>query len=203
MINLFVLFLLMVALFALVGYLRGWQKEVITLSGLIAVIALLQIFGYNIVSLFGAVPEEGMTPEQLEGARRSQVFIQTGIFVIIAFFSYQIVARFLDAASRGRIGDRLRSGLERRVLGMMFGTINGYLTIGGLWSFLEYVPTPEGYEQIPVGAGYPFDPNLIVRPLIDTAAFTFTQYLPLGLFSPTLWLLLFFVAFFIVIIALI
>ncbi len=202
MINLFLLFWLLVALFALVGYLRGWQMEVITLSGLVAMIALLQMFGYNIVSLFGAIPDGSMTPEQLDAARKQQILIQTGLFALVAFFSYQVVARFVQTAT-GRLGERIRAGLERRILGMVFGIVNGYLVIGGLWSFLEYLPIPDGYEQIAPGIPYPFDPNIIIRPVIDTAAFTFTQYLPLGIFSPTIWLLLFFVAFFIVIVALV
>jgi hypothetical protein len=203
MINLFLLFSLLLGLFAMIGYLRGWQKEVITLSGLVAVMALLQMFAFDIVSFLGFIPQEGATPEQLQDVRRSQIYLQVGFLVIVTFFSYQVVARLALQAARGRLGDRLRSGIERRIIGLLVGAINGYVVIGGLWGFLEYLPVPEGYAQMPAGVPYPFNPEIILRPVAETVAFTFTQYLPQGVFSPTLWLILFFVTFFIVIVALI
>jgi len=203
MINLFLLFSLLMGLFAMIGYLRGWQKEVITLSGLVAAMALLQMFAFDIVSFLGFIPQEGSTPEQLQDVRRAQIYLQAGFLIIVAFFSYQVVARLALQAAGGRLGDRLRSGLERRIVGLIVGIMNGYVVIGGLWGFLEYLPIPAGYEQIPAGVPYPFSPEIILRPVAETAAFTFTHYLPQGVLSPTLWLILFFVTFFIVIIALV
>ena len=203
MINLFLLFSLLLGLFAMIGYLRGWQKEVITLSGLVAAMALLQMFAFDIVGFLGFIPQEGSTPEQLQDVRQAQIYLQTGFLVIVAFFSYQVVARLALRAAAGRLGDRLRTGLERRIIGLIVGIINGYVVIGGLWGFLEYLPVPNGYEQIPAGVPYPFSPEIILRPVAETAAFAATQYLPQGILSPTLWLILFFVTFFIVIIALI
>lgn len=203
MINLFLLFWMLVLLFAVIGYMRGWQKEVIAMSGLVGAVAVLMQFGFAMVSLFGIVPVEGMTPEQLQEIRSRQILIQGTFFALIAFFSYQVVASLAVSVAGGRFGERIRAGLERRIIGMLVGAINGYLVVGGLWSLLEYVPIPDGYEQLPIGVPYPFDPNIIVRPAADTIALTFTEFLPLGIMSPTLWLILFFVTFFIVIIALI
>lgn len=203
MINLFLLFWLLVLLFSVIGYMRGWQKEVIAMSGLVGAITVLMQFGYEMVSLFGVVPAEGMTPEQLQEIISRQILIQGTFFAIVAFFSYQVVASLAVSVAGGRLGERIRAGLERRIIGMLVGAINGYLVVGGLWSLLEYVPVPDGYEHLPVGAQYPFDPNVIIRPAADTLAFGFTEFLPLGIASPTLWLILFFVTFFIVIVALI
>ena len=203
MINLFFLFLMLILLFAVIGYMRGWQKEVIAMSGLVGAIAALMQFGYDMVSLFGAVPAEGMTPEQLQDVQKTQILIQGVFFAFIAFFSYQVVASLAVSVAGGRLGERIRAGLERRIIGMFVGGVNGYLMVGGLWSLIEYVPIPDGYEHLPLGVPYPFDPNVIVRPAVDTIAMVFTEFLPLGIMSPTLWLMLFFVTFFIVIVALI
>lgn len=203
MINLFLLFVLLMSMFAMVGYMRGWQKEVITLSGLVAGIALLQMFSYDILNFFGFTAQDVATPEQQVDVRRAQVYLQSGFFILVAFFSYQVVARLALQAVSGRLGDRLRTGLERRVIGLIVGVINGYIVVGGLWGFLEYLPVPDGYEQIPAGIPYPFNPEVIIRPVVETVAFTFTQYLPQGILSPTWWLVLFFLTFFIVIVALI
>jgi uncharacterized membrane protein required for colicin V production len=50
MISLIVFFWFMVGFFALIGYFRGWQKEVIALAGLVASIAALQQFGFQIAN---------------------------------------------------------------------------------------------------------------------------------------------------------
>jgi hypothetical protein len=75
--------------------------------------------------------------------------------------------------------------------------------MGSLWGFLEYQITSMGYIQLPPGEPYPFDPSVIVRPVADASAAALANMLPMGMFTPTVWLLLFFVSFFVVIIALI
>lgn len=203
MISLGVIFWIMVIFFALIGYMRGWQKEVIALSGLVGATAALQQFGYAMVSLLGAVIPDAATEEQILAIRRQQFWIQAIVLIVVAFFSYQVVSRVAESISGGRFGERLRAGLERRIVGTIVGAINGYLLIGGLWSLLEYSPSPDGYIQLVPGVAYPFVGNLIARPEIGTAAYTVSQFLPLGVFSPTIWLIFFFVTFFIVIIALV
>lgn len=202
MISLQYIFLTMIVFFALVGYLRGWQREVIALSGLIAAIAALIQFGDSITRLVGALTG-GANVIDPYAIRRQQFWIQAIFLTIIAFFSYQVVARLADQAMGGRLGERLRTGLERRILGAVIGTINGYLLIGSLWGFLEYQITSLGYVPLPPGEPYPFDPSVIVRPVADASAAALVGMLPMGMFTPTVWLLLFFLSFFVVIIALI
>ncbi len=170
MINLFLGFAMSVLLFAMIGYMRGWQKEVIALSGLVGIIAVLQQFGFEIVSFLKLNPGDAVTLEEVAEIRRQQILIQSIFFLIVVFFSYQFVTRLADTATGGRLGERLRSGFESKIIGMFAGALNGYLVIGGLWSFLEYLPVPGGYEQLMPGAQYSFDPNLIMRPAIDTFA---------------------------------
>lgn len=204
MISLAIIFWIMVIFFGLIGYLRGWQKEAIALSGLIASVAVLQQFGYELVTLIGNAT---VSPERLlidpNYGLKQQFWIQAVFHAVTAFFSYQVVARLADSVTGGRIGERLRASLEKRVIGALLGFINGYLLVGGLWSFLEYQITPTGYAALTPGASYAFDPNVIARPLLDTSALELAAYLPMGVFTPTIWLLLFFIAFFVVIIALI
>lgn len=203
MISLGVIFWILVIFFGLIGYMRGWQKEVIALSGLVGATAALQQFGYQMVSLLGAVIPEAATQEQILSIRRQQFWIQAVFLIVIAFFSYQVVSRVAESVSGGRFGERLRAGLERRIVGMIVGALNGYLLIGGLWALLEYSPSPEGYIQLLPGVAYPFAGTLIGRPEIGTTAYALSQYLPLGIFNPTIWLVFFFVTFFVVIIALV
>lgn len=198
MISIVVFFWFMVGFFALIGYFRGWQKEVIALAGLVASIAALQQFGYPIANILADAfnwPTEG------ESWRQQQFWVQATFHLVITFFSYQVVARLAATAAGGKLGARLRVTLEKGIIGAMFGALNGYLVVGTLWSFLEYEMAADGYLRLGPDIDYVFSEH-IVRPT-EAMTMTLIEYLPMGLFNPTIWLIFFFVVFFIVIIALI
>jgi hypothetical protein len=197
MISINVFFWFMIGFFGLIGYFRGWQKEVIALAGLVASIAALQQFGYQIVAIITNVLALDTSSDAW---LRQQFWIQTAFHLTISFFSFQVVAKLTDSAAGGRLGARLRATLEKGVIGALIGGLNGYLVIGTIWSFLEYRLTDQGYVQLPPDQfTYVFNPEYITRPMDSIL----TAYLPMALFGPTTWLLFFFIIFFVVIIALI
>lgn len=204
MVSLHFVFWFMVFFFGLIGYMRGWQREVIAFSGLVGSIAALSQWGFLLASLIGnltgAVQQNPADPFAFQ---RMQFWVQAIFHSVIAFFSYQFVARLADQVTGGRLGERLRTGLERRIIGWMVGIVNGYMIMGGLWGFLEYQITPAGYQQLQPGVPYPFDISVIARPDMASAAAEVASYLPMGLLGPNVWLMLFFVSFFFIIIALI
>jgi uncharacterized membrane protein required for colicin V production len=204
MISLHIVFYLMILFFAMIGYLRGWQKEVIALTGLVASIAALSIFGARVLNIPSATADPNLGLEAAAQASKFRFWVQAFWHCIIAFFSYQVVTRFADQVSGGRIGERVRANIEKRIVGALIGAINGYLFVGGLWAFLEYEITPSGYVQLAQGAQYAFFP-VVTRPDVGTTAMNVaTKLLPLTQsIDPTWWLIFFFVAFFVVIIALI
>jgi hypothetical protein len=204
MISIHIIFWLMVSFFAVIGYLRGWQKEVIAATGLIASIAALHQFGSYIVTIMSIPINLFRDPSNPFLAQQSQFWAQAIFHTILAFFSFQMVTRLADSPQAGgRLGPRLRGALEKRIIGAILGAVNGYLFIGSLWGFLEYTITPGGYIHLPPGQPYPFEPTVLIRPDFASTAMTVAEWLPMGMWSPAVWLVLFFIAFFIVIIALI
>jgi uncharacterized membrane protein required for colicin V production len=205
MISLQIMFYIFVAFFAFIGYMRGWEREVIALTGLIASLAALNQFGYIVLTRLPLVqtPLAGEDPTLV--LLRNQFWLQASVHVVVAFFSYQVVARLAGNVRGGKLGERLRANLENRFVGGVIGGVNGYLLVGGLWSFLEYRLTETGYERLPQEfTRYAFDLDIITRPAFDSAAWRLCEHLPLGAVdNPTWWLVFFFVAFFIVIVALI
>ncbi len=202
MIDLAIIFFFMLSIFSVIGYLRGWQREVIAMAGLVAGMAALSQFAYLTLNALHLVPPPGpVTPEVLQ-QRATQFWLQAIFLCMIAFFSYQFVGRFADLLTRGRFGDKIRSGMEARITGMLFGLVNGYLFIGALWGFMEYIVASGGYQRLPQGEPYPFAPNIILRPAVESMAYAVAGWLPQH-FSPTTWLIAFFIVFFIVLIALI
>lgn len=167
-------FWILVALFALIGALRGWTREVVATSGLILSLFALNQFGPLIVGVARAGLESGMAADiPQEGIRRQQFYILSIIHLVIAFFSYQG-----PALAGSRMGDRLRirDNFQDKLLGGIIGTINGYLVVGTIWSFLEYQIIDGGYAQLPVNVDYPF--ATITRPE-NFEAMTLIARLPL------------------------
>ena len=198
MISLEWMFYLLILFFGLIGAIRGWQTEIIAMAGLLGSIAALNSFGYPLANAIQLVLTS-------EASLDIQFFwVQFVFHIVVAFFSYQVIARLADRAPGAKFGDRLRVNFQRRFIGGCLGGINGYLLVGGLWCFLEFRLTLGGYERLAPGVQYFFSPEVVQRPLItDPTAFDVVSYLPFAMFSPAIWLVFFFISFFIVIIALI
>lgn len=202
MLDLSIAYFFLLFIFGVIGYLRGWQREVIAMAGLVASLAALSQFAFLVLNTLGLVPPAGAAAPEVMSARLTQFWLQAGFHSVMAFFSYQMVSHLADLLTRGRFADRLRSGLEARVTGTLFGILNGYLYIGAIWGFMEYVVSSDGYTRLQLGEPYPFSPHLISRPAVETFAFTVAGWLPQH-FNATVWLVAFFIIFFIVLIALI
>jgi uncharacterized membrane protein required for colicin V production len=133
MVSLTVLFWIFVVLFAIIGAMRGWAKEIIvTFSVVIAIfiIVLLQTY-IPILS-----PDSGIS-------QSTRFWIKTGIITLLVFFGYQtpnLMALAGPRFARDRVQDVL--------LGLILGALNGYLIVGSIWFYMAE-------------AGYPFEPYIL------------------------------------------
>lgn len=115
----------MAVLFGYIGFARGWNKEVIALSGII--LGLFALYQFDDL-LRGTL---------LASVSSDQIFlVQTALFGIIVFFAYQTRALIGTDATRAR-GEGGRDQLQTNILGAVVGFINGYLVWGTIWYFLE------------------------------------------------------------------
>lgn len=122
MIGLGVLFWLLVALFATMGFLRGWAKEL-----MVTVAAILAIFVINVL--------EGFVPfiSSLVAAKTLPIFwMRIGILGALVFFGYQ-TPNIQKLATNNRFA---REKLQDILLGTLLGAINGYLIWGSIWFYL-------------------------------------------------------------------
>jgi len=129
-------------LFAVIGSLRGWAKEVIVVFSVI-----LALFIEHVLLTF-LPPVKALFTNM---APQSQFYTRAVLFLIIAVFGYaspSIAARFGAKVARERLQDLL--------LGFFIGLINGFLIVGTLLSFLNaaHYGVPEGawYQQQRVDA---------------------------------------------------
>ena len=123
MVDLSCLLWIFIALFAYIGYGRGWGKELISLASIVLALFALNQFDTLIrFSLFGALPAD-------------QIFwVQVILFLAIVFFGYQ--SRAIDRIG-GRVARGGRDQVQTSILGALVGAVNGYLVFGSIWSFLD------------------------------------------------------------------
>ncbi|GAB5490838.1 MAG: hypothetical protein Phog2KO_10530 [Phototrophicaceae bacterium] len=104
--------------FAVIGFLRGWQREFTATAGIIlATFALFQFDSFLRTIFFG------FDSQQL-------FLMQFVIFVVIVFLVYQ-------AKQIGGGGLRDDDDLQDGLIGALAGAINGYLIGGAIWYFLD------------------------------------------------------------------
>ena len=177
MLSLNAAFWIMVLLFALVGAMRGWTKEIVVTSALILALFTLNQFFPTVFSFIGWDNNIVQTPE----IRRWQFFILSSFVLILAFFGYQG-----PSLARGR-AERLarRDNLQDKLLGFLVGALNGWLIVGSIWSFLEYrAVSASNWVRFTPDVAYPFNTVNIMRPAPDLAPFIDNLPIPVLTASP-------------------
>lgn len=111
-----------VLLFAMMGALRGWTKEILVLFSLVVALAIRLIFSTYVPfvkDLFNRPPRE-------------QFYIYSGLLVLMA------IAGYAGPVISGRLaGIGARETLQDVLLGFIIGALNGYLLVGSVWHFLH------------------------------------------------------------------
>lgn len=127
MISLINVFWMYIVLFAAIGFLRGWAKELLVGFSVIVAIA------------FNLLLEKYALPETMVGADSTLFWIRVIILGVLVFFGYQTVisiSRFQNAGRRERLQDSL--------FGLFLGALNGYLIVGTFWSYWHAAKYPPG-----------------------------------------------------------
>jgi uncharacterized membrane protein required for colicin V production len=147
MISLSVIFWLFILLFALVGSMRGWSKELLVVFSIILALFIIQV-------IQAYVPPVARMLATTESRSPMPFFFWSLIIAIFAVFGYHVpgvhkLAGVKLTTSRDRLQDWL--------LGAILGACNGYLIVGTIWSYLHMV-------------GYPFSETYMIAPKPGTPA---------------------------------
>jgi len=139
MVNLTFFFFCFVVLFAIVGAMRGWAKEM-----LVTFSVVLAIFLTLVLEKYVGVIQNSFAPTHSQ----AQFWLRSVILLLLAFFGYQTPN--LPKLGGARFA---RERLQDALLGVFLGALNGYLIVGSLWYFMA-------------DAGYPF--SSITEPIRGT-----------------------------------
>jgi hypothetical protein len=141
MVSLVYIFWMYVILFAIIGAMRGWAKELLVSFSVILALALNYLLRKYIPMIIN-LPANDL----------SFFWIRTWITIALVFFGYQTVSNI--GALRGKAR---KEKLQDALFGGVMGAINGYLVIGTLWAYLHeaqypfdifYQPTAEIADEI-------------------------------------------------------
>jgi uncharacterized membrane protein required for colicin V production len=152
MVSLTVVFWMYVILFAIIGGMRGWAREL-----LVAFSVILALTFTTLLENYVPFIRDVLKPD----SPVLYFWLRFIIIVLLVFFGYQTpnIPRFAAKMSREKIQDVL--------LGIFIGALNGYLIVGTIWFYM--------YE-----ANYPF--AVIAPPEIgsqvEKIANAMLQYMP-------------------------
>jgi hypothetical protein len=142
MMSIIYVFWMYVCLFAVIGWMRGWAKELLVGFSVILSLALNHVIRKY-------VPIASNLPET-DG---SLFWVRTIILLVLVYFGYQTVISIQHLAARAR-SERLQDTL----FGAFLGGINGYLVAG---SILYYVHIADYAFQNVISK--PTDPILLEK----------------------------------------
>jgi len=136
MMSIVYVFWMYVALFAVIGALRGWAKELLVVFSVILALTTNHVLR-RYIPMVASLPEESS----------SLFWIRTTIVLTLVYFGYQTVVSIARLASRAA-----RERLQDTLFGIVMGAINGYLIAGTIlfylhqanYPFTDVVTRPEG-----------------------------------------------------------
>jgi uncharacterized membrane protein required for colicin V production len=151
MMSIVYLFWMYIILFAIVGGMRGWAKELLVSFSVILALALNHVIR-RYIPLAAALPETDVT----------LFWVRTIVLFVLVFFGYQTVITISRLAARAA-----RERLQDTLFGVILGAFNGYLIAGTVLYYMHI-------------ADYPFQ-NVISKPQDPTLLQTVNQmmlYMP-------------------------
>lgn len=134
MISFSVFFWTFIVLFALIGVLRGWGKELLVMFSLILALSIIQLIQAYVPSASWPLAS---------GNPQTQFFLWSAVIAMFALSGYHIPGTYKLTASHSH-GHRLQD----RLLGGIIGACNGYLLIGTIWFYLDMTNYPFSAEHM-------------------------------------------------------
>jgi hypothetical protein len=136
MVSLSFFFFFLVAIFSVIGAMRGWAKELLVTFSVVLAMFIITVLERYVPVVYNSFAIPGSV---------TQFWMRFSLVIILVFFGYQ-------TPNFPRIGGNrfVRERLQDSLLGLFLGAINGFLVVGTLWYFLHQANYPFGYITPPV-----------------------------------------------------
>lgn len=137
MVSLTIVFWMFVIIFAVIGAMRGWAKELLVTFALILSIFILTLLEKFAPGLMKSLAKDGAA---------SIFWLRFAVTMGLVIFGYQSVSIPRISASPRLI----RGSLQDTLLGLFIGVLNGFLVVGTLWFYLDETKYPLSFISAPV-----------------------------------------------------
>jgi uncharacterized membrane protein required for colicin V production len=134
------IFWMYVILFALVGWMRGWAKELLVAFSVVLALALNHVLRRYIPIAQGLAETDP-----------SLFWIRSIILVVLVYFGYQTVISIPHLAAKSRT-----EKLQDTLFGAFLGALNGYLVAGSILYYMHLADYP--FENV---ISKPTDPGIL------------------------------------------
>jgi uncharacterized membrane protein required for colicin V production len=134
------IFWMYVVLFALVGWMRGWAKELLVSFSVLLALALNHVLR-RYIPLAQNLPETD----------QSLFWVRTIILLVLVYFGYQTVISISHLAAKGRT-----EKLQDTLFGAFLGALNGYLVAGSILYYIHIADYP--FQNV---MSKPTDPGIL------------------------------------------
>ena len=142
MMSIVYVFWMYVVLFAIIGFMRGWAKELLVAFSVILALALNHVIR-RYIPLAANLPETDPT----------LFYVRIIVLFVLVYFGYQTVISIPHLAAKGRT-----EKLQDTLFGAFLGALNGFLVAG---SVLYYIHIADYAVQKVITK--PTDPELLAR----------------------------------------
>lgn len=114
-------FWMYVVLFAIIGWMRGWAKELLVAFSVILALALNHVIR-RYIPLAADLPETDPT----------LFYVRVIVLLVLVYFGYQTVISIPHLAAKGRT-----EKLQDTLFGAFLGALNGYLVAGSVLYYIH------------------------------------------------------------------
>jgi len=135
MVSLSIVFWMYIVLFAIIGGMRGWAKEILVAFSVITALTF-KVLLENYLPFVRDLAAEALRPDAARNIVLAVFWLRFLILTILVFFGYQTpnIPRFAAKMTREKFQDIL--------LGAFLGAFNGYLIFGSIWYFIDELRYP-------------------------------------------------------------
>ena len=141
MISLAFLFYIFIFIFALIGAIRGWAKEVIATFSVFLGLYIITVMQSYVPAVAAYLETSPIT---------AQISFRSIVLGLIVFCGYQTP----NLPMFGQNQHFRRDRLQDLILGFMIGAANGFMIFGSIWYFIHEANYPYSFMLAPI-AGTP------------------------------------------------
>jgi hypothetical protein len=124
--------------FAVIGAMRGWAREILVAFSLVLSIFIFSIF-VEFQDIFKSIPVIGSLAKFMSGKGEGVFYVRMVIVILALIFGYQSPSLPMLQKGKGKLsGGKITDSM----LGFFVGALNGFFFLGTIWYYMHISDYP-------------------------------------------------------------